>query len=441
MLTGTCRAAYPNATYALPGLTAYLLAGRPGWLLPIGLAWLLWETAHCFRTGASGVLCLLRPIALLTMWVAPAASYILTDTAWYTGYRLWAPPEAYFRLAAPGTAALLWGLRAAEWLPTRHPGRMPKAPRAFFWFLVSGGLSAQALLPFMEGYLRYPAYLCSLLLWPALMLGMQLWPLRRWILVLGGGIWALLLAIQSAFFGSGLLGTLALWLRARAGAGPTWRDRAVLGGFALLILFLISFKYDYREQKAAHPDATGLFFQMARDKLRHPANIFHPEVLSRALSRLNQGFHTAQALAYVPSKIPFVCGETLVNDLWGALVPRCVFPNKPRADGLDKLRRFAGQAHYRICANIGVYGEAYVNFGAAGGWLVLGMYGLLLGMLWALSRQYLGAYWGPYLFLPAVHVESDLGIVLNHISKSALVAIVITLFWHGLTDLRRRTHL
>ncbi|MGI9160124.1 MAG: hypothetical protein ACR2K1_10275, partial [Saprospiraceae bacterium] len=288
--------------------------------------------------------------------------------------------------------------------------------------------------------LRYPAFLCSMLLWPALMLGMHIWPLRRRILILGGGSWALALAIQSTFFGSGLLWMLALWLQARTSAGSIWRDGAVLGGLLLLILFLISFKYDYREQKAAHPETTGLFFRMARDKLRHPASIFHPEVLSRVLSRLNQGFHTAQAMAYVPSKTPFVYGETLVNDLWGALVPRCLYPNKPRADGLDKLRRFAGQAHYRICANIGVYGEAYVNFGAGGGWLVLGMYGLLLGTLWTLSSQYLGAFWGPYLFLPAIHVESDLGIVLNHICKSALVAATITLLWHALTHFCRRAH-
>ncbi len=527
----------------LTGAGGYFLSGQPAALLVLGGIWMAAELVRLLKnkTAASyGVLQFLGPISLLTMWVAPAASYVLADTGWYSGYRLWVPAETYFRLAAPGTAALLWGFRAAEWLPARHPARLPEAPRPFFWFLLAGGLSAQALLPFAEGYLRYPAYLCSMLLWPALMLGMQIWPRRRWQFVLGGAAWALLLAVQSTFFGMGMLWVLALWasppgplssgegeptpykdnswkermspLSAGEGVGgeasvssgegeptpykdnswkermsplstgegvggeasvssgegePTpyknnswkegmsplsagegvggeasiWRDVAILGGLALLILFLISFKYDYREQKAAQPGARGLFFRMAADKLRHPASIVHPAVLSRALSRMNQGFHTAQAMAYVPSKAPFVYGETLVNDLWGALVPRFWDTDKPRAGGKENLRRFAGQTNYRISANIGVYGEAYVNFGTAGGWLVLLAYGGLLGGLWRLSDRWLGVHWGPYLFLPAVHVESDIGIVLNHISKSALVAVAIILLWHGLTYLRRRTHL
>ncbi|MGI9160428.1 MAG: hypothetical protein ACR2K1_11825, partial [Saprospiraceae bacterium] len=161
-----------SGLYVLMGLAGYFLSGLPAALLILGGSWVAAELVSLLRykTAAScSVLQFLGPIALLTMWMAPAASYVLSETDWYTGYRLWAPAKAYFRLAAPGTAALLWGLRAAEWLSARHPARMSAAPRAFFWFLLAGGLSAQALLPFMEGYLRYPAYLCSLMRWPALM--------------------------------------------------------------------------------------------------------------------------------------------------------------------------------------------------------------------------------------------------------------------------------
>jgi hypothetical protein len=395
------------------------------------------------KTAASyGVLQLLAPIALLTMWVAPAAAYVLADTDWYNGYRLWVPAETYFRLAAPGTVALLGGLRLAEWLSTRRPPPLPEAPRAAFWCLLAGGASAQALLPFMEGYLRYPTYLCSLLLWPALMLGLQIWPLRRRLIMLGGGSWALLWSVQSTFFGSGILWMLALWLHARArSGGSAWRDWTVLVGLPPLVLFLFSFKYDYREQKAAQPEARGLFFRLAADKLLHPTRVFHPAVFSRTLSRFNQGFHTAQAMAYVPSRAPFARGETIRSALWGALVPRWLDAQKPRAGGKENMRRFAGQNQYRISANIGIYGEAYVNFGAAGGWMILFAYGGLLGVLWKLGNRFLGAHWIPYIFLPAVIVESDFGIVINHICKSALIAATLTLFWHAVTHFRRRTRL
>lgn len=391
---------------------------------------------------AYSVLQLLAPIALLTMWVAPAAAYILEDTDWYHGYRLWIPAETYFRLAAPGTAALCWGLRLAERLPVHRPPPLPEAPRGFFGCLLAGGLSAQAILPYTAGYLHYPTYLCSLLVWPALMLGLQIWPRRRRLFVLGGGSWALLWSVQSTFFGSGILWMLALWLYARTrSGGSAWRNGLVLVGLPPLVLFLFSFKYDYRAQRAARPEVKGLFFRMAADKLLHPAAVFHPAVFSRTLSRFNQGFHTAQAMAYVPSKAPFARGETLRNDLWGALVPRYLDAQKPRAGGRENMRRFAGLNQYRISANIGIYGEAYVNFGAEGGWGVLFAYGGMLGLLWKFSSRYLGAHWNAYIFLPAVILEGDFGIVLNHISKSALVAAILTLLWHAVADFRRRTHL
>jgi len=439
---GASPRARTDAAYLILGGSSVGFSAQPGILLIIGTLWLVWEALQCLKNCTSGVLQCLRPIAILTMWVAPAISYVLTNSAEYTGYRLWIPAVDYFYFAGPGTAALLLGLQGAERLHKPAAATSPHKPRVFVCFLLAVGSSLQALAPPTADYLQYPVHLGSWLVWPGLLLAMRVWPAQRRMIALAGSIYALALALHSTYFGAASCWVLVLWLSAgQSKPMPLWRPLAFLFGIGVLILFLLSFKYTYREQKKPNTMDVGLFLNLASNQLRRPIQIFQPEALSRAISRFNQGFHTAQAMAYVPSRTPFVRGETLRHDLWGALVPRLLDPQKPRAGGKENLRRFAGLNQYRISANIGIYGEAYINFGAEGGWALLLAYGWILGLLWNLSNRFPGPHWRPYLFLPAVIVESDLGIVLNHICKSALVAATLTLLWHALTHFCRRAHL
>lgn len=435
---------WPAAYFAATLLTL----SRPEFLaLPAGLVLLAAELADWFRTfgreiNLSGIL---QATVLLTMWVAPALAYWGAGTAWYTGHIMPVAATVYWSLAAPGVALLNCMIRTPWLVPaargTGFPGfknlesLKPEHPTLTLLFL---GLSAQLILPFSPQGLKQIFHLLSLLVFTGILYGIAAWPARRWWWVLGGSIYAGVLALQTTLFGGALMWILMMCLFAANGrvipAG--WRYGMATAGMAGLWL-LLSFKYEYRKtlQQAERPaPAVGLFTRMLWQQITHPERIFSPTVLETAVNRFNQGYYTAQTMAWTPSREPFARGETIYEDLKGALLPRMLAPDKHRAGGYENMARFAGVSGRSYSMNIGIFGEAYVNFGIGGGIICLFGYGLALAALMRLSMRYLDPPWWPFLFLPALHVESDIGIVFNHLVKSGLIVLILV----GLSNLLRR---
>ncbi|RMD99002.1 MAG: hypothetical protein D6816_15475, partial [Bacteroidetes bacterium] len=102
--------------------------------------------------------------------------------------------------------------------------------------------------------------------------------------------------------------------------------------------------------------------------------------------------------------------------------PRALWPNKPEAGGAEKMMRFCGFDVQGSGMNIGLLGEAYVNFGFGGAAVFLFLFALFLNYIytWFLKvgqeRPYI-VLWLPLAFFGALSVETDFVTVLNHLIK------------------------
>lgn len=150
--------------------------------------------------------------------------------------------------------------------------------------------------------------------------------------------------------------------------------------------------------------------------------IFSPEQTLSSLGRLNQGYLTSMAIEYTPANEPFAKGETIFLALASSIVPRALWPNKPEAGGAAKMLRFCGFDVQGTGMNIGLLGEAYVNFGFAGAAVFLFLFALFLNYIytWFLKvgqeRPFI-ILWLPLAFFGVLSVETDFVTVLNHLIK------------------------
>ena len=245
----------------------------------------------------------------------------------------------------------------------------------------------------------------------------------------GGGIfinlfvWGLLLAIFFAFrFRFTLIMKILLFV-----------------GGAFIVFFINSFKAEYRTVLAPKSipvyserveSKQKVFLEMATEKVITTEGQDKYSDLNDFISRLNQGWIFAKVLDHVPDNEPFTGGETFNNDIYGAVVPRFLDPNKTvrgGKEGAKKFERFTGRRLLEgTTMTIGILGDAYVNFGFIGGFIFMFAFGLVLNLMlywiYDLSRIYPTLIlWVPFIFFYTMRAGNEFGVVLNFMTKSLVV--------------------
>lgn len=152
----------------------------------------------------------------------------------------------------------------------------------------------------------------------------------------------------------------------------------LIGTFALLLLlpFMDVFRYaiaDIVEPSNIRTEVVGEAFETSRFRF-YDEGYVTGNWLTSAMGRLADVRSVAVIMEGVPSRVPYLMGETYLRILW-ILVPRMVYPDKPElilplGYGLETSR--AGTSSPTT-----VYGEAYLNFGWIGVMLVLPILGFL----------------------------------------------------------------
>lgn len=216
--------------------------------------------------------------------------------------------------------------------------------------------------------------------------------------------------------------------------------------FFLCIGVLQSIKGEYR--MAMWNDRGELAGMSSVDVYRHLLTerfnyeqLFSLEETLGTLSRFNQGYLTSMAIDYTPANEPFAKGETIAVAIASSIVPRTLWPNKPQAGGAEKMLRFAGVDVQGSGMNIGILGEAYVNFGFAGGAVLMFLYGLLLNFVYSKfllagqSKPYI-LLWIPLAFFGLMSVETDFVTTLNHLIKFLVFFYFLTKILTGFTKMK-----
>ncbi|MBK9104734.1 MAG: hypothetical protein IPL92_09205 [Saprospiraceae bacterium] len=347
--------------------------------------------------------------------------------------------QDYFRLALPGTIALIIGL----WFPS----------------LIKTPATDGQLILNVKKYLTNKSYIGMLLI----MTGILAVPFVQWappsisaifyfvsqltyigviyllhsnLQLKGAAIAFILILMVAQSILTGMYGELVYWsvmgviLMVMNKESFTMSRKLILISVGIVSLFLIqSIKHEYRDKVwkgAERGNDPSLFFSLIVDRIMDPASIFEPERMYKVVVRANQGYLVARSMDYVPKHEPFARGETILSSFASAIVPRFLWADKPKVGGQENICRFLGDCgRYNYSYNIGQLGEAYVNFGIVGGWIWMFFYGLMLNTLLNLFR-YLSVkrptllLWTPLLFYPAMVVETDFLTFINTFVKGAM---------------------
>lgn len=339
----------------------------------------------------------------------------------------------YYSFALPATVSMILGFsfryrfntilyESRELFPKIRIYLQNKSAIGLLLILI--GFVAGLLLPYIPSSLTFVFYLLSSVTMVGLLyLYFSDIPFRKALLFIG----FLVLFVQSV--NTGMFGVL-IYLIILIGF-LIFSEKKI--SFFLKSLILISgiffvfliqaVKHEYRAvawEKGADP----LFFgELIYSKISSPLNSVDEIVLFGILARLNQGWLICKTMKHVPDDKPYANGETIVLSIAATLVPRFIWPTKPKAGGAYNLERFWGYKLTRYSMNIGPVGEAYGNFGKFGGIVFMFFYGLFFNYLLNIILKYSIAHptwiiWLPFLFLYAVGTETDIVSTLNYLVKS-----------------------
>jgi len=199
-----------------------------------------------------------------------------------------------------------------------------------------------------------------------------------------------------------------------------------LSASACVLFSIQAIKQEYRAQlrRGADPSITRLLSEYVTPGGR----AFEEDILTQVVIRLNQGWIISAILSNVPDQEPFASGETLKDAVISALMPRLLFPEKKQAGGRENFRRFTGlQIGGETSMGISPLGEAYANFGEFGGVLLMAGFGAFFAATFSATLVYVVRrpaffFWLPLLFYQSIKAETEFLVVLNQLSKGAIVA-------------------
>jgi hypothetical protein len=164
------------------------------------------------------------------------------------------------------------------------------------------------------------------------------------------------------------------------------------------------------------------------------AGIFDKAYYYPILERLNQGWIVSATMEKIPKEQPFENGSTLMTALINSFVPRLLNPNKETAGGWVKMAKFTNiKKNNQTSMNIGLLGEAYVNFGKLGAPLWILFYGIIIGLfekklLYYSLKKPLVLLLFPVFLEPILGSGTDFLIVFNGIVKNSMIVAFVLYF-------------
>ncbi len=195
---------------------------------------------------------------------------------------------------------------------------------------------------------------------------------------------------------------------------------------AIFIFFFVQLiKGDYRasiQLEQVNKDRSDLLKEVATDKLNADIDDDYYQGL---VDRLNQGWIIARIMYVVPTYEPYADGETIVEAIKSAFVPRFLMPNKIVSGGYY-FSRFTGIDLRETSMNLGLVGEAYANYGLSGGVFFMFLFGVFVNVVLSIVYFYGRktpeiVLWIPFLFLYMIKAEDDFATMINQFTKALYI--------------------
>lgn len=208
----------------------------------------------------------------------------------------------------------------------------------------------------------------------------------------------------------------------------------------LLLITIQSIKPVYRELTWGDQykgNRVGLFVELMADKISK-GDILDEKGFFPIYYRGNQGFNIALVMRRFPSVKDHDNGKVLLTNLFSALVPRLLWPDKPLAGGRFNMKHYTGQDIRGFSTNVGPVGEAYGSFGVSKGILFMFLLGLFIrwaySMVLKISRKIpMLLLWMPVIFYQVTYsAETDTLQIMNSLFKATVFIFLLYKLFPGL---------
>ena len=224
-----------------------------------------------------------------------------------------------------------------------------------------------------------------------------------------------------------------------------WQMAVALVVSILGLSLLQSVKPDFRkslvERQVSGPvESFTRLSALVWDKLRAGEIVDTSSDINDALVRFNQGWIIARIMRRVPAEEPYARGQTISDAVVFSIIPRFLFPDKKEGASRTLFAQFTGiELMVGTRMGLGIIGEFYANFGLWGGVIATFLYGCLIGwvfLLFADRAQRNPLWWAvaSTVLLPAVEPGFNVEDILNHVTKAA---VVLLLLWKLVPPLQR----
>lgn len=373
-------------------------------------------------------------IATVQLVVAPVVMYAGFNT--HYRHHMYVAPEIYFALAIPAVCLYSIGLTMKLPFGAHDPAPLPKhldLGRAGM-LLVGAGTLATAMAAFAPGQIGFLFYLLAQLRYVGAIYLYFSGYKHRWFVI--AFAFSALYATAARY---GMFHEILLWISLAASYSFLVKRRTVVTklGYLAFMVAIISVvqlvKTNFREDLLLGKQASlgdSLIRAVASEK-----DTFGRDWQESMVIRLNQGWLISKAIEHVPSKVPFAGGETILDALYAATLPRALNPRKAMASGRENLNRFTGlKVSKDTSMGLGPLGEGYVNFGNYGAMIVMLAFGMSLNAIFRLMcgwsfRDPFFLFCIPVVFLQAIKMETEFLTIFNHLAKALIVVWVVYYFW------------
>lgn len=385
------------------------------------------------------VLELIVLLALFQWVLGPYFDYITPAT--HFKYFMYVPSEVYFPIIIPGLIAFVApviflkssiDLGQLDMRIRLITGDNTKLP----WTLIIIGFIAEFIFPFVPTSLLFVFFILSQFKFIGLIY--MFFSEIKYDKYLMYFIFALTVisSVRSGFFHDLLLWS-ALFLTFIVYKYKWSTSRKVLLIFIGILFSIVtqSIKADYREIIYEDPNqaSLALFGTLAYNNIVKGELFGSDESINELNVRLNQGWIISAIIENMPSREPFVDGETVEDAVSASILPRFLYENKKEAGGRENFMRFTGlQLRESTSMGTSIIGEAYANYGPVGMIIFMLLWSFALVQIYNLVVKVSSTYpsiilWLPLIFLQALKAETELVVVLNHIVKSCI--LIFAFFW------------
>jgi hypothetical protein len=359
-------------------------------------------------------------------------------------YHMYVPEADYMLLAVPAVMAMSLGLYALR--PRRRPAlvahygqatreivtRYPYLP----FYLIGTGFAFSFLSSWFPPSLAFPSYILSNVKYIGLIYLLFSDRVKGKSLVLFGAFFITFLSsLRGAMFHDLLLWFAFIGMYAAYIIRPSMAKKlavVVLGFLFIFILQAAKDEYRAKLEREGRSDYVQKFLssvdeRMRAEQMRRLDELAQSDNIERVVVRINQGWIISRIMQLVPSSIPHANGETVLVAIKASVLPRLLFPDKPKAGGeanFEKYTRYYLQSNTSM--GISLLGEAYINFGLYGAWGFMFIFGLIssfvIRKIFMLAATYPTIWlWFPLVMLHFVKAETELLVQLNFLVKSIIL--------------------